>query len=282
MENIWHQEVRKPFQTKETASLTFVKGNDGNIWIISSKDGDLQTIQSNQDVVQTVKWMKAGQPQEVRLLLSAGSNGTIKLWRMIETTGFRLVQSVTVTEHQIEDIDVFGTKLVVVGTGGIFFYEVHPYAKVVFEPINRVLETVTGNRIQTDLGKIRGVRFFNQGNSVVVGMLQRVIIGWDLPTGKRMFRERIETRIGNMEWCEEARKLAVWNLDDGVDVYDIQDTLIATPIKIPLNVKRLFPIQVRFLTEEMLVIGSDNGTVVIASILSRSVIKKLRHEDMRE
>lgn len=85
------------------------------------------------------------------------------------------MESTTVMEHAIEDLDLSGTTLVVVGEGGIFFFEIRPYAPRIFEPMDRRLETVIQGRIQSDKGKIRSVRFFDDGGSVVVGMLRRVM-----------------------------------------------------------------------------------------------------------
>lgn len=89
--------------------------------------------------------------------------------------GFKLVSSVTVMEQPIEDMDVFGTKLAVVGKGGMFFYDIQPYATQVFVPTYGQLEGVVSGRIQSDGGKIRSIRLADQGATVIVGMLNRVL-----------------------------------------------------------------------------------------------------------
>ncbi|KAF5317236.1 hypothetical protein D9611_003619 [Ephemerocybe angulata] len=259
-------------------------GDDGRISILSSPEGTVQTIQSNQDSVVVLNWMKTS--QRAQLLLSGGADGTVKLWRQNKSTAFTLIQSMTVMDHPIEDIDVIGTKLAVVGNGGLFFYKVnpheyHPSTEGAFEPIHTVLDGIIGGRIQSDQGKIRSVRFIGRGGAAVVGMLNRVLLCWDLVTKRRVFRERLETRIGNMEWDEGSRRLAIWNLYDGIDVYEIQATFAVRPIKISLKIERNYVAQIRFLTEDVLVVGSDNAVVQIVSIQNQSVIKKLKQNSKR-
>ncbi|KAF5333828.1 hypothetical protein D9611_015150 [Ephemerocybe angulata] len=204
--------------------------------IVFSPDGKymasgVQTIQSNQDSVVVLNWMKTS--QRAQLLLSGGADGTVKLWRQNKSTAFTLIQSMTVMDHPIEDIDVLGTKLAVVGNGGLFFYKVnpheyHPSTEGAFEPIHTVLDGIIG-----------------VGSNPTRERFE--VLGWDLVTKRRIFRERLETRIreeltfdysGNMEWNEESRRLAIWNLYDGIDVYEIQATFAVRPIKISLKIER--------------------------------------------
>lgn len=86
------------------------------------------------------------------------------------------------------------------------------------------------------------------------------------------------THSGNMDWNEEGRLLAVWNMDDGVDLYKIEGTFVPIPEKIPLKIERNFVIQVRFVDSETLVVGSDNGQVLVVNASTRAVVRKLNHE----
>jgi hypothetical protein len=114
-------------------------------------------------------------------------------------------------DHPVEDIDLTGSTVAVVGRRAVFFYSVKPYSARVFEPIQSNLESIFGGRLQTDIGKMRAVRFFN-GGKAMIGIFERVLyvifpllfvqvdgrltrLTWDLVTGKRIFRERLETRM---------------------------------------------------------------------------------------
>jgi hypothetical protein len=84
-----------------------------------------------------------------------------------------------------------------------------------------------------------------------------------------------------MEWNESARKLAVWNMSDGIDVYDVQDgpSFFA---KMTSKITRNYAIQLHFLDDDTLVSGSDNGLILVASIARKAVLLKLKHESFRK
>lgn len=85
-----------------------------------------------------------------------------------------------------------------------------------------------------------------------------------------------------MDWHEEARLLAIWNLEDGVDVYRVDRDFIPLPRKVCLNIRRNYVIQVQFIDADTLVVGSDNGVVLIVNLTSLSVVMKLNHENFGE
>lgn len=82
-----------------------------------------------------------------------------------------------------------------------------------------------------------------------------------------------------MDWNEEGRLLAVWNMDDGVDLYKIDGSFVPIPEKITLKIERNFVIQVRFVDSETLVVGSDRGQTLVINASSRAVVRKLNHND---
>ena len=62
----------------------FIVGDDGKINIISSSGSTVDSIKSKQGSVVALAWMKVGNPRDFKMILSAGSDGTVKLWRAAE------------------------------------------------------------------------------------------------------------------------------------------------------------------------------------------------------
>lgn len=55
-------------------------GDDGYICVLSN-DGWTQKIKSNQESVVAIRWAACGQWREIRFFITAGTDGTLKLWR---------------------------------------------------------------------------------------------------------------------------------------------------------------------------------------------------------
>ncbi|KAJ3526829.1 hypothetical protein NMY22_g10014 [Coprinellus aureogranulatus] len=230
-------------------------GDDGNICITSST-GLMRKIKGQQESIVVICWAGRAQGSDKQFFITAGTDGSVKLWAM-NGDRFKISRQVRVMDSAIEDLDVSGTSLAVVGEGGIFFYELHLNAKVKLRPVDPKLENVSGKRIQTDRGKIRSVRFFDEGKSVLVGLLNRV--------------------MGNIDLHQGSRRLAVWNLSSGVDIYTIDGDQLSPRVPISLKVKRNYTMQVRFIDEDTLAVGSDSGSVFLVSVQQKSVLARLRH-----
>lgn len=80
-----------------------------------------------------------------------------------------------------------------------------------------------------------------------------------------------------MDWNESSRRLAVWNLSYGVDIYTIEGRQLGHRASIPLKIRVNYAIQVRFVDEDTLAVGSDSGAILLLNIPQRAVTARLRH-----
>ncbi|KAF8988383.1 hypothetical protein BDQ17DRAFT_1257700 [Cyathus striatus] len=114
-------------------------------------------------------------------------------------------------------------------------------------------------------GLPHSVIFFNNGQSVMVGYLDtKEIVSWDIVRPQRLaWQHKLERRIGNMTWSESSRQLLIWNLFDGIDIYDVTNRPIWSG-KLKFMIQRNFVVQMAFTTSDCFVItGSDTGAVYL-------------------
>jgi hypothetical protein len=84
-----------------------------------------------------------------------------------------------------------------------------------------------------------------------------------------------------MRWNDDCHKLAVWNMEDGIDVYELNHGPVRTS-RITMKIIRNFTIQLSFLDEGTLAVGSDRGVVFVVDIAKRRIVRQLNHESYRK
>ncbi|KAI0310151.1 hypothetical protein OF83DRAFT_1025984, partial [Amylostereum chailletii] len=126
----------------------------------------------------------------------------------------------------------------------------------------------------------RSVVFFNDGRSIMVGFLDsKQIIAWNLEPWAQMWSFRVSKRIGSMVWSSETRRLLVWNLDDGADVYQLHDNGEFRHLhNLRVAVKRNF-IKLLDLVQHgrIAVSGTDKGEVLLWDTDSGALLQTLIH-----
>ncbi|EAU85001.1 hypothetical protein CC1G_04097 [Coprinopsis cinerea okayama7 len=238
-------------------------GDDGCVCVFT--EAKWRRFNTKQNQVTTVAWFRDTQGGNKLFLLTGGVDGTVKLWKGTKELTFSLHAMKTVLmDHAIEGMALFDSTLAVVGRGGLYLYDIKSDAAVGerIHPVHVGLE-----KMSEEGGIMRAVCFFNGGTSVMVGCLDsKAIIAWEIRTKKRLWREKIHTRIGNMAWSEDLRLLCIWNLTDGMDLYKLEDAAAARPLyqrRIPVAIHRNLPFQVTFLSRYGLACGSDTGEAFI-------------------
>lgn len=83
---------------------------------------------------------------------------------------------------------------------------------------------------------------------------------------------------GNTAWDDGTRTLLVWNLNDGISVYRIDDGPPVLIAKLKVTISRNFPVQVTFGPNAHLAIsGSDNGHVYTWDLRTHKPLHVLQH-----
>lgn len=82
---------------------------------------------------------------------------------------------------------------------------------------------------------------------------------------------------GNTAWSKTSQKLAIWNLMDGIDIYNVSDRLSRVG-KLRIPIKHNFPVQVAFGAQDSTVVsGSDSGEIYIWDLKSEKPLQILIH-----
>lgn len=82
---------------------------------------------------------------------------------------------------------------------------------------------------------------------------------------------------GNTAWSKTSQKLLIWNLMDGIDVYNVSDRLLWVG-KLRVPIKHNFPVQVVFGAQDSTVVsGSDSGEIYIWDLKSEKPLQILIH-----
>lgn len=83
---------------------------------------------------------------------------------------------------------------------------------------------------------------------------------------------------GNTAWDDGTRTLLVWNLNDGISVYRIDDGPPVLTAKLKVTISRNLPVQVTFGPNARLAIsGSDNGHVYTWDLHTHEQVHVLQH-----
>ncbi|KAF5329098.1 hypothetical protein D9611_014310 [Ephemerocybe angulata] len=257
----------------EDADCLASGGDGGCVEIFSRKF--YQRISARQAKVVDLIWYQPPQQDDLTFLVSAGSNGTIKAWRQQgeKSKDFIPAGSRTVMpDHAIEGMAIYHNVIAVVGRGGLFMYRVAAEDKGEWDRISSTLELIDLQRTSWFVVTLHWRNWMKNA---------MFISAWDLPSWKRLFKTRIDTRIANIAWSEEERIIAVWNLENGVDLYRLDDQPGAQPSylsRIVVRIRKNYPIQLQFLPDGPLVVGSDRGVVRVYNIVNKTAKKVFYHD----
>ncbi|KAG2006836.1 hypothetical protein CC2G_014579 [Coprinopsis cinerea AmutBmut pab1-1] len=165
-------------------------GDDGYLWITDLDTGSRQKVSTKQECVVEVKWLPYAQASGVVEIITAGADGTCKLWRKAgRENNFKRVASVSVMSQSIESIAFENNHLGVVGRGGVFLYRIDRSTS------SGDLEETEGGEVNED-GVPRWIGFSKGGKEVMIGMLDtRVLMAWNVESQRRLWRERLESRM---------------------------------------------------------------------------------------
>jgi hypothetical protein len=71
-----------------------------------------------------------------------------------------------------------------------------------------------------------------------------------------------------MTWCEETRRIHVWNLANGIDTFSLERETGSTPTwvnRLPIPIQRNYPVQIAVTSDGDIISGSDAGQVYVWS-----------------
>ncbi|KAH7918998.1 WD40 repeat-like protein [Leucogyrophana mollusca] len=257
-------------------------GDDGFILIWSLRDASLaQSIHPQQGPVVSLRWLNGPKKVDGSYLICGGADGTVQLWfRPNDKDLFRFVYMYTVFDGPIEDVVVNDAQgvIAVVGLGRLVLFSVRldqqsPLAVISAEP-------AMSDPPRRALA--RSAHFFNDGQRIMVCYLDsKDILAWQISPWKFLWRHKLMSRIGSSSWCEDSKTLLVWNLVDGMDVYQFTDcptdrfTLVR---KLRVKIRINHTNQVDMDSYGKLAInGSDNGEVFLWDMESGEQVQVLAH-----
>ncbi|TFK18420.1 WD40 repeat-like protein [Coprinopsis marcescibilis] len=257
-------------------------GFDGIIFVWSKSLKKPIRISPKQGPITSVKWVNFNHWAGTVFFVAAGARGTLTLWRKSgRASAFSLDDQFTVMELPIESIDVHGRQIAVVGGHHLRIFSITAETPSRLVEVTDDLDGVVNGKIISEPDHIlyRTVSFYDEGKGIIVGVLDAgVLIAWDLRSKRRQWRGILHHRIGAMAFNEPTKTLAVWNLQDGIHVYTIEDRP-KLRLKLHVAIQRNVPVGLAFITDEILVAGSDNGEAYIWSLSDRRTTSTLRLSD---
>ncbi|KAH6869079.1 WD40-repeat-containing domain protein [Coprinopsis sp. MPI-PUGE-AT-0042] len=250
-------------------------GDNGYAWITDMDSLYRQRLSTKQTSVIVAKWLPYVQANGVIWLVTGGSDGTLKVWRNGgRETDFKLWKATTCFNTPIEDMSITG-RHVAVG---------RRLLKNAGDAINLMISSVFSSKFEDLEGTVEGslqegglpryVEFISKGRKLLTGVLDtKILICWNLKTGRQRWREKLEHRIGNASWDEDTRILLVWTLQDGIMVYRIEERPVVLA-DLMMEIERNFPMQMCFVGEGIVATGSDNGEVLVWDLAQAEVRKR--------
>ncbi|KAF9230188.1 WD40-repeat-containing domain protein [Melanogaster broomeanus] len=263
----------------DDATMLASAGDDRYILVWTLAEGRLvQRLSPKQGPIAVVRWFSDSQESKATYLISGGADGTMRLWKKSSMKeGFMEVMIETISDAAIEDITVEdGARLVGVTSAGRFYiYEIQVKEQV---PLRRiVVEPPHSATPQQALA--RSVHFFDGGRSVFAMYLDsKEIIAWSVSPWKRLWRHRLRTRLGYVAWSPDSRHLAVWNLCDSVDLYQINERPVwLRTFKSKIRRNNIKQVALGW-ADEIMLNGGDNSEVFLWDIDSALVADVISHD----
>ncbi|KAI6001909.1 WD40-repeat-containing domain protein [Pisolithus albus] len=257
-------------------------GDDGHVVVWAVEDGRLRRrLKPKQGPVVALRWLR-DDSRDVCYLMSAGANGTLVIWRFTIGSGiFEWLHMETVFDTAIKFVELDHTHnlLLLTTQGRIILYQIQRKNSVVALRLVQAHPSLSHPRLPA---LPISAHFIQQAHGVIVAFLDsRELIAWNIMPWYQVFHHKLRTRIGSTAYHEGTKTLLVWNLVDGVDVYQLMD---CSPYS--LNYIRHLQIQVRqnrichvqFDSDgKKAITGSDNGQVLIWDVSSGQAVQALCH-----
>ncbi|KAI5983196.1 WD40-repeat-containing domain protein [Pisolithus albus] len=225
-------------------------GDDGHVVVWVVEDGNLRRrLKPKQGPIIALKWLR-DDSRDICYLMSTGANGTLVIWRFTIGSGmFEWLHMETVFDTAIEEarpVPNTEEKCNDPSSG----------------PIPPVAFTSTPT-FSSNIGSLHPAS--PQRHSGLPGFT----------------RALLRTRIGSTAYHEGSKTLLVWNLIDGIDVYQLMDCSLYSlkfvrHLQIQIRRNRICHVQFD-LDGKRAITGSDNGQVLIWDVNSGQLVQALRH-----
>ncbi|KAI6114731.1 WD40-repeat-containing domain protein [Pisolithus croceorrhizus] len=257
-------------------------GDDGHVIVWAAEDGSVRRrLKPKQGPVVALRWLR-DDSRDVCYLMSAGANGTLVIWRFTIGSGtFEWLHMETVFDTAIEFVELDHTHnlLLLTTQGRIVLYQIQRKNAAVALRLVQAHPPLSHPRLPA---LPISAHFVQQAHGVIVAFLDsRELIAWNIMPWYQVFHHKLRTRIGSTAYHEGNKTLLVWNLVDGIDVYQLMD---CSPYS--LNYVRHLQIRVRqnrichvqFDSDgKKAITGGDNGQVLIWDVSSGQVVQALCH-----
>ncbi|KAI0309408.1 WD40-repeat-containing domain protein [Amylostereum chailletii] len=284
--------------TGHTEPLNTVRFSDDGVYMATGSDDCwvkiwsvdkwtlTQTLDPGLGPVTAAEWLCQG---SVHWLIVGGASGSVQLWKSslgqaslrysIIEQPFDYMAMYAVFDPQIEAIAIRGAQgaLAIVGRGRLALLRL-TWDEPGLNVTSRQLEPSLLSPAGTSLA--RSVHFFNSGKSLMVGHLDsKQMVAWNIDPWARLWTQTFRKPIGGTAWSPETRRLLIWNLDDGVDVYQLQQSgRLLHVILLKVEVKHYFPKLLGFGQQGKLALfGGDMGDVYVWDIDSGNLLQTLAH-----
>ncbi|KAI0321631.1 hypothetical protein OF83DRAFT_1080803 [Amylostereum chailletii] len=244
--------------------IHYLTGSKGDDWLVivwaSSRGKILQTFNPELGPVTSIELFSHGLDQ---WLFLAGASGCIQLRRKMPgercpKVSFEHTVTSAVLDLQVEAMALSDSHelLAVVGGGRLAILRINWDGTPSLAPAIRhpgIAEAALPSLACS-------VFFFNDDRSIMVGYLD-------------------SKQIGSMSWSSETRHLLIWNLDNGVDLYQLhEDGQLRYLRKLRVKVKRNFVKLVALVQHGRLAVsGTDKGEVNLWDTDSGVLVQTLIH-----
>ncbi|KAG6370203.1 WD40-repeat-containing domain protein [Boletus reticuloceps] len=257
-------------------------GDDGKIILWSLDDGTLlQHINARQGPVVSLQWLHHSDNVRRKYLISGGAAGTVHLWRIEdEMLASDVFCTKTVFDGAVQDICINQEhRLVsVTGLGRVVLYKLALDGPDILQLLSAhppMLEQSLPALAITS-------HFYDGGKGVIICYLDsKEVITWNVTPWSRRWRQQLLTRIGSTAHHDATCRMAVWNLRDGIDLYQISDNptgQLTFVRKFRVRIRRNLIASMQFDIEgKRLFSGGDNGEVCIWDVETGLVAQVLSH-----
>ncbi|KAG2744842.1 WD40 repeat-like protein [Suillus brevipes Sb2] len=256
--------------------------DDGHIILWSlAEECEVLRIRPKQGAITSLKWVVSLLTSAEWFLLSGGADGTLQLRKLSNDKRTNVLLSMhTVFASAISCIDVNDARsmIAVTGPGRVVLFKI---AAGNLDPIQCISADPPFSQDPKPAFAI-SVHFFQQGKGILVCYLDsHEIVALCVSPWKELWRQKLVNRIGSSAYFDSLSYLLVWNLLDGIEVYQLTDNptchllLIRT---LRVRIKRNHICDVQFdCTGKSAISGNDNGEVHLWDINRGQVKQVLPH-----
>ncbi|EDR04853.1 uncharacterized protein LACBIDRAFT_304193 [Laccaria bicolor S238N-H82] len=127
-------------------------------------------------------------------------------------------------------------------------------------------------------GFMRDAHFIDGGRALLICYLDtKEVVVWSINPWRRIWQCPLERRIGNSDWSPSSNALAIWNLQNGVDVYHLTDTCEHVG-NFPVEIRNQPAMQVQWgFYGECVISGSHKGRIYVWGTQTGKILQILQH-----